>query len=117
MTHTVLVEGLQNHVTRAVGSVTCATHGGFTVIAGMPAKTTLIDAPLGGTVEGKTHFFKVEHGVNGFFRHNLCRILIDKVVAALDGVKGMPLPVVFLHIGQSGAHTALCRTGVRAGGV
>ena len=37
--------------------------------------------------------------VNGFFRHNLCRILIDKVVAALDGVKGMPFPVVFLNVG------------------
>ena len=44
-------------------------------------------------------------------------VLVGQVVAALDGVEGVPLPVVFLHVGQRGAHAALRRTGVRPGGV
>ena len=87
------------------------------MVAGVTAEPALVNTPLGGAVEGKTHFFKVEHGIDGFFRHNLCRILIDEVVTAFDGVKRMPLPVVFLDVSQCGAHTALGGAGVGAGGV
>ena len=115
--HAVLVEGLQDHVAGAVGGVACAAYRCFTVVAGVTAEPALVNTPLGGAVEGKTHFFKVEHGIDGFFRHNLCRILIDEVVTAFDGVKRMPLPVVFLDVSQCGAHTALGGAGVGAGGV
>ena len=44
-------------------------------------------------------------------------VLVGEVVAALDGVEGVPLPVVFLHVRQCGTHAALGRAGVAAGGV
>ena len=49
--------------------------------------------------------------------HDLGGVLVDQVVAALDGVEGVPLPVVLLDVGQGGAHAALRRAGVGAGRV
>src|SRR5665648_1044977 len=43
--------------------------------------------------------------------------LVDQVVTALDGVEGVPLPVVLLDVAEGGAHPALGRAGVRPGGV
>ena len=117
VTHAVLVQGLQNHVAGTVSCVACAAHGSLTVVAGVATEAALVDAALGGSVEGKTHLLQVEHGVDGFLSHNFCRVLIDQVIATLDGVKGVPLPVVLLDVGQSGTHTALRRTGVGTGRV
>ena len=117
VTNAVLVEGLQNHVAGTVSCVACAAHSSLTVVTGVTAEAALVNAAFGGSVEGKTHLFQVEHSVNSFLSHDFCCVLVDQVVATLDGVKGVPLPVVLFNVSQSGAHATLCRAGVGAGGV
>ena len=113
----VLVQRLQDHVAGAVGGVTGAAHRGLAVVAGVPAEAALVDAALGGAVERHPHFLQVEHRVDGFLAHDLHRVLVGEIVAALDGVEGVPFPVVVFDVGQRGAHAALGSAGVAAGRV
>ena len=117
MLDAVLVEGLEDHVAGAVCCVACAADRRLAVIAGVAAEAALVDFAFRGAVEGKAHLFEVEHGVDGFFCHDFGCVLVDEVVAALNGVEGVPFPVVLFDVGQCGAHAALCRAGVGAGGV
>src|SRR5690606_9059698 len=59
----------------------------------------------------------VEDRVDGLLGHDLGGVLVDEVVTTLDGVEGVPLPVVLFHVGQRGAHAALGRAGVATGRV
>ena len=87
------------------------------MVAGVPTEPALVDPALGGAVERQPHLLQVEDRVDGLLGHDLGGVLVDQVVAALDGVEGVPLPVVFLDIGQRGAHAALRRAGVGPGRV
>ena len=111
---TVLVERLQDHVTGAVGGVAGPANRGLAVIAGVPAEAALVNPSLGGAVERHPHLLQIEHRVDGFLAHDLHGVLVGEVVAALDGVEGVPLPVVLFDVGQCGAHPALGRAGVAA---
>ena len=113
----VLVQRLQDHVAGAVGRVAGPAHRGLAVVAGVPAEAALVDAALGGAVERHPHLLQVEHRVDGFLAHDLHGVLVGEVVAALDGVEGVPFPVVVFDVGQRGAHAALGGAGVAAGGV
>ncbi len=115
--HAVLEQRLQDHVTGAVGGVARAAHGGLAVVGGVAAEAALVDLALGRAVERQAHVLEVDDGVDGLFREDLGGILVDEVVAALDGVEGVPLPRVLFDVGQRRGHAALRRTGVRAGGV
>ena len=110
----VLVQRLQDHVAGAVGGVARAAHRRLAVIAGVPAEPALVDAALGGPVERHPHLLQVQHRVDGFLAHDLDGVLVGEVVAALDGVEGVPLPVVLFDVGQRRAHPALRRAGVAA---
>ena len=107
-----LVQGLEDHVTGAVSGVAGAAHGGLAVVAGVPAEATLVDLALGGAVERQPHLLEVEDGVDGFLGHHLGGVLVDQIVTALDGVEGVPFPVVLFHVRQCGAHSALGGAGV-----
>ena len=113
----VLVERLQDHVAGAVGGVTGPAHRCLAVVAGVAAEPALVDAALGRAVERHPHLLEVEHRVDGLLGHDLDGVLVGEVVAALDGVEGVPLPVVLFDVGQCGAHAALGRAGVAAGRV
>ena len=104
--HTVLVEGLQNHVAGAVGGVAGPPHRGFAMIASVAAEAALVNLALGGAVERQPHLLQVQYGVDGLFGHHLGSVLVDQVVPALDGVEGVPLPVVLFDVGQGCAHAA-----------
>ena len=110
----VLVQGLQDHVAGAVGRVAGPAHRRLAVVAGVPAEPALVDAAFGGPVERHPHLLEVEHRVDGFLAHDLDGVLVGEVVATLDGVEGVPLPVVLFDVGQRRAHPALRRTGVAA---
>ena len=110
----VLVEGLQDHVAGAISGVAGAAYGGLAVVAGVPAKATLVDAAFRRAIEGQPHLLQVDDGIDGLLAHHLGGILVDQVVTALDGVEGVPLPVVFLDVGKSRAHAPLRRAGVTA---
>jgi hypothetical protein len=113
----VLVERLQDHVACAVGGVTRPADRRLAVVTGVPAEPALVDAALGGAVERHPHLLEVEHRVDGFLAHDLDGVLVSEVIAALDGVKGVPLPVVLFDVRQGRAHAALGRAGVAAGRV
>ncbi|MNW50387.1 hypothetical protein D3C74_278380 [compost metagenome] len=113
----VLVERLEDHVTRAVRGVARAAHRGLAVVAGVTAEATLVDLALGRAVERQTHALEVEDRVDGLLGHDLRGVLVDEVVAALDRVERVPLPVVLLDVREGGAHAALRRAGVGPGGV
>ncbi len=113
----VLVERLQDHVPGAVGGVAGPADRGVTVVAGVPAEPALVDLALGRAVERQAHLLQVEDRVDGLLGHDLRGVLVDEVVAALDRVEGVPLPVVLLHVGQRGAHAALRRARVGPRGV
>ena len=107
-----LVQGLQDHMPGAVGCVTGPPHRPFAEVAGVAAEATLVNASLGRAVERQPSVFKVIDGLDGLVGHNFGGLLVHKIVAALDRVVGVPLGFVFLRITQSGADTALRRTGM-----
>jgi hypothetical protein len=78
---------------------------------------SLVDLALGGPVERQAHLLEVEDRVDGLLGHDLGGVLVDQVVTALDGVEGVPLPVVLLDVRQGRAHAALGRAGVGPGRV
>ncbi len=101
-------------MTGAVGGVAGAANRSLAVITRVATEPTLVDLALGGAVERQTHLLQVEHRVDGFLGHDLDGVLVGEVVATLDGVEGVPFPVVFLDVRQGCAHAALGRAGVAA---
>ena len=109
-----LVERLEDHVPRAVGREARPPDGGLAVVAGVTAEPALVDPPLRRPVERQAELLEVEHGVDRLAAHDLGGVLVDEEVTALDGVPGVPLPVVLLDVRQRGAHAALRGAGVGA---
>jgi hypothetical protein len=85
-----LVQGLQDHVSRAVGGVCRAADGFARFVVGMPAKRTLGNFAFGRAVEGQTHVFEFEHGVDGFIGHELDRVLVAEIIGTFDGIVHVP---------------------------
>ena len=113
----VLEERLQDHVARAVGRVAGAAHRALPVIGRVAAEPALVDLALGRAVERQAHVLEVDDGVDRLLCEDLRGVLVDEVVAALDGVERVPLPRVLLDVREGGGHAALRRAGVRPGGV
>jgi hypothetical protein len=81
------------------------------------AEAALVHAAVGSAVEGETHVLQLEHGVDGVAGEDFGGVLVDEVVAALDGVEHVPLPVVFFDVAEGGGDPALGGARVGAGGV
>lgn len=113
----VLEERLQDHVPRAVGGVAGTADGGLAVVGGVAAEPTLVDLAFGRAVERQAHVLEVDDGVDRLFREDLRGILVDEVVAALDGVERVPLPRVLFDVRERCGHPALSGARVRARGV
>jgi hypothetical protein len=112
-----LVERLQDHVPGAIGGIAGPLDRAFTEVPCVPAEPALVHASIGRAVEGQTHVLELEHRVDSFAREHFRRVLVDQIVATLDGVEHVPLPVVFLDITESRADAALGRARVRPGWV
>ena len=91
----------------AVGGVAGTANGRLAVLTGVAAEAPLVNLAVRRAVERQAHVFEVNDGVDGFFREDLGRILVDKIVAALDSVVGVPFPVVVLNVGEGSSHAAL----------
>src|SRR5690606_7598108 len=113
----VLEERLKDHVAGAVGRVAGATDRRLAVVARVTAEPALVDAALGRAVEGQAHVLEVEDRVDRLLGEDLGRVLVDEVVAALDGVEGVPLPGVLFGVRERRGHAALRRTRVGTRGV
>ena len=117
MPDALLVEGLQDVVPRPVGGVARPAHGPLAVVAGVAAEPALVDQSLGGAVERQAQVLELDDRLDRVMAHHLGRVLVDQVVAALDRVEPVPLPVVLLGVAERGAHAALGRPGVRSRGI
>src|SRR5690606_20826671 len=95
------------------GGVAGAANGCLAVVGGVAAEPTLVDLALGCAVERQPHVLEVDDRVDRLFGEDLGGVLVDEVVAALDGVEGVPLPRVLFDVGEGRSHAALSRTGVR----
>ena len=84
------------------------------MVASVTTEATLVDLAVWGAVERQTHVLEVDNGLNRFLREDLSGVLVDQVVATLDGVEGVPFPAVLFNVGQRCGHATLCCTGVRA---
>ena len=109
-----LVERLDDHVAGAVGGVAGAPDRAFAEVAGVAAEAALVDPAVGRAVEGQAHVLELEHRVDRFAGQNFGRVLVDEIVATLDGVEHVPFPVVFFGVAEGGADAALGGAGVRA---
>ena len=111
----VLVERLQNHVSGTVGCVARASNRGFSVVTGVSTEPALVDLAVWSAVERKTHVFQINYRLNRLFGEDFSCVLIYQVVATLNGVEGVPLPVVFLHVCKRSRHSTLRGSSVRSG--
>src|SRR5688572_13822659 len=83
-----LVEGLKDHVTGAIGGVTSPANRRLPVVAGMATEATLVDLAVVGPVERKSHALEIDDRVDGFLAHDVDGVLVGEEIAALDGVEG-----------------------------
>ena len=93
-----LIEGLQDHVPRAVGGVAGPADGGLAEVPRVAAETSLIDPPVLGAVKGQAAILKFVDRPHRVLSEDRRRLLIDEVVAAFDRIEGMPLGLIRLHI-------------------
>ena len=116
MLQALAVERMQHGVARPVGGR--AGPLGRRAVAELgrhPTKRTLINLAFFRTAEWHTELLQLQHGGGRFTAHIFNGILIAEPVGPLDGVKHMPLPVIFPHIAEGGGDTALRRHGMAAG--
>ena len=104
---------MQNLVADTVGRIGGALDRGSTELARMAAESALCDMPVLGTGEGHALTLQIDYGLRRILGEQLGRVLINKPVAALDGVVVMPMPVIGLHIAQACGNASFSRTGVR----
>ncbi len=112
-----LVERLQDHVARAVGRVAGAADRPLAEVPRVAAEAALVDPTVGGPVEGQAHVLQLDDPLDGLLGQDLRRVLVGQVVAALDRVVHVPLPVVLLLVAQGRAHATLGGAGMGAGGI
>src|SRR3954454_3389491 len=106
--HELLVEHVQERLTRDVGDVVGAGRGG-------PAERAGAEPALRVAVERHTAMLEPEHLAGGLAAHDLDRVLIAQVVRSLHGVERVRLPRVVRV--QRGVDAARGRVGVRPDGV
>ena len=91
--------------------------GRLAVVAGVAAEPALVDLAVGRPVERQAHVLELDDGLDRLAGEDLGGVLVDQVVAALDRVEHVPLPVVLLEVAEGGADAALGGAGVGAGGI
>jgi hypothetical protein len=109
-----LEEGLEDGVPGPIGREAAAPHRPLAVVVGVAAEAPLVDQALGRAVERHPEMLEVDDRLDRVVAHDAGRVLVDQVVAALDGVIPVPLPVVLLRVPERGTHPALRGAGVRA---
>jgi hypothetical protein len=98
MLDSLLVERLQDHVTSAICGITGALDRPFAEVPRVTPESALVHTPVRKAVEGQTHVLQLEHGIDRFPGQYRRGILVDQIVATLDGVEHVPLPVIFFDV-------------------
>ena len=111
-----LVKRLQDSVS---GTVRCSAGSHCLVatkILALAAKSTLVNVAI--IQAGKRHagMFKFIDYARRHLTHKLNRILVTEIIATLDGIEHVPMPLVGRDIGQRRIHATLCGHRMRARG-
>ena len=96
--YTLLIQGLQDHVTGPVRGVARPVDRGFSIISSVPAEFSLIDFALRRPAERQPPVLKIINRLNSLFGKNYSCLLVNKIVPALNGVKSVPIRFIFIHI-------------------
>ena len=94
------------------GSVSCSTstlNWFLAIICCVTTKWALINSAVWVAVKRHAHVLQVIHNLGRFTAHELNRVLVTEPIGAFDRVVKVLVPVVFRHIAQRGANTALRR--------
>mmetsp|Transcript_2453 Transcript_2453/g.7277 ORF Transcript_2453/g.7277 Transcript_2453/m.7277 type:complete len:379 (-) Transcript_2453:147-1283(-) len=115
--HGLPVERVQQRVACAVGRARAAVRlPPLAVVERLPTEGALVDLPLFVAAEGQPVVLQLNDGLGRLAAHVLDGVLVAQPVAALDGVVGVPAPVVFRAVAQRSVNPPLCRHCVRARG-
>ena len=74
----------------------------------VPTKTPLIDLAVRRAVERQAHVLQIVHRLDRFAREDLRSVLVNKIVAAFDGVVHVPFPIVFFLVSKACRYSTLC---------
>ena len=117
MLHGGAVEGVEHGVACAVGSAGAAVGlASLAVVEALAAEGTLVDLAVVRAGEGEAVVLQLDDGRGRLLAHVVDGVLVAEPVGALDGVVGVPAPVVLRHVAEGGVDASLGRDGVRAGG-
>ena len=112
-----LIQSLQDHVSRPVGGIARAAHRPLPKVVGVTAERPLGNLAIRCAVKGQAPVLQFIDCLDGFARHDFGGILVDQVVAALDRVEHVPFPKVLLGIAQRCADASLGCPSVGTGGI
>ena len=104
---------MSGSVCNAAASVSLSS---LAVFKGLSAESALVDLSLGSSREGHAIVLELDDGLGRHLGHVVDGVLVAQPIGALDRVVHVVLPVVVLHISQSGIDTALGSNGVGTGG-
>lgn len=105
--------GVAGSVGNGTGSVGLAS---LTVVLGLTTEGSLVDSALVVSREGNTVVFQLDNGLGGLLGHVVDGVLVSEPIGTLDGVIHVPLPVIGVHVSESGVDTSLRSDGVGSGG-
>jgi len=100
MLKALIIEGIEDNSARPVRSVAGPSHRPLSILGRMASKVPLRDLPFRGPVEGNAHVLQLIQHAGSIPDHDLHGILVSQIVASLDRVEEMPLPVILFLIAQ-----------------
>lgn len=87
----------------------------LSVVVALTTESSLVDFAVGSTRERHSVVLQLDDGLWSFASHVMDGILVSEPIGALDCVVHVPLPVVVLHVAESGIDATLSGYGVGAG--
>ena len=111
-----LVQRMQHGMAGAVGRGTGALRLRAAEVQALAAEGALVDAAVFQARERHAVMLELDHQLRRRAAHVFDRVLVAEIVAALDGVVHVPVPVVRRDVAERGVDAALRRHGVRARG-
>ncbi len=110
-----LVKRVQHRMPGAIGRGASSLRRALAIVRRHAAERPLVNAPVLGPREWYAVVLEFDDCVGRLLAHVFDGILITEPVGALDRVVHMPPPVVFAHVSERGADSALRGHGVAAG--
>ena len=116
MPETLIVKGIEHYPSRVIGRVAGPFDGPLTVLPGVASEIPLGDPSFGGAAERDAHMFQLVDCPRRISHHDLDGILITQVIAALDRIEEMPLPLILFLVAEGGGDASLGRPRMGTGG-